>query len=317
MDPRAKGSMFHGLPHAFVNRKGKAIMINTLDDETCQQLIDMYLAFQPRNSFQGLPPVRDSACIEWVQHMIRNGINLVALSFREGVVGHTALFPIDNESCENLVVVRPSFQNTGIGTELTRCCVHLAHEIGFETIRLSVEARNVRARHVYKKCGFAYLDRRREGEGEGEVEMELDLKRYREAVSIRVSQIMNRNVLCIRQDQPCRRAMEIFLDRHVGSLPVVDREGRLVGIISKSDLMLPSQIERKVSDIFTREVVTVQETCPIANVIRTFQSRKIRSIPVIDPNQKLVGIVGREDILNHYATLLPEPPPGNPSCKGE
>jgi len=292
--------VIHSLPHAFINKKGKAIMINTLEDEICQQLIDMYLAYQPRNSFQGLPPIKDAACVKWVQHMIANGVNLVALSFREGVVGHTALFPIDKQACENLVVVSPPLQNTGIGTELTRCCIQLAHEIGFETIRLSVEATNVRARHVYKKCGFEYLDYRHAGE----VEMELDLKRYRDAVNIRVDQIMNRKVLAIREDQPCRAAMDLFLNNRVGSLPVVDEEGRLVGIISKTDLMLPSQIERKVGDILTREVVTVREGCPIANVIRMFQSRKLRGIPVVDADKRLVGIIGREDILTYYAKQL-------------
>lgn len=296
MDPRAEGSVIHSLPHAFINRRGGAILVNTLDDRICQQLIEMYLAYQPRNSFQGLPPIKDEMCIKWVQDMIRNGINLVALSYGEGVVGHAALFPVDNVQCEFLVVVSPPFQNIGIGTELTRCSSNLAHEIGFETIRLSVEATNLRARHVYKKCGFEYLSPAHAGE----VEMGLDLKRYRDAVGIAIAEIMNKDVLAIDAAKSCRCAIEMFLQHHVGSMPVVDDDGRLVGILSKSDLMLPFQMDKKVSDIYTRGVLSVPEDSTIERVIRIFQSKRVRCIPVVDSGNRLVGVVGREDVLKHY-----------------
>ena len=53
-----------------------------------------------------------------------------------------------------LVVVCPGFQNLGIGTELVRSCIEVADELGFQRIWLPVDATNVRARHVYRKCGF-------------------------------------------------------------------------------------------------------------------------------------------------------------------
>jgi len=297
MDPRAEGGIVRSLPQAFINKTGEAILINTLDDKLCQRLIEMYVAYEPKNSFQGLPPVGEHACKSWVQHMIANGVNLVALSFEEGLVGHAALFPLDRTACEMLAVVRPRFQNIGIGTELTRSSIRLAHEIGFETIRLTVEVTNTRARHVYKKCGFDYL----EYDHVGEVEMALDLRRYRDVASVCVADIMKRNVVAVREEEPCRNALALFLSDHIGSLPVVDGEGRLQGIISKSDLMLPCQIDRKVGDVLTRQVLTVEEGCTIAKVIQMLQSKKIRGIPVVDSQRKLVGIVGREDILAYYA----------------
>ena len=65
--------------------------------------------------------------------------------------------------------------------------------------------------------------------------------------------------------------------------------------------MLPSQIDRKVGDILTRQVLTVEEGCTGARVIQMLQSKKIRGIPVLDSQRRLVGIVGREDILAYYA----------------
>ena len=101
----------------------------------------MYLAFEPRNSFQGLPPIKDAVCISWVRDMLRTGINVVATCDGVGIVGHTALFPINQHKCEMLVVVCPGFQNVGIGTELVQTCIDLADELGYQRIWLPVDAR--------------------------------------------------------------------------------------------------------------------------------------------------------------------------------
>jgi len=287
----------HSYPYAFINKKGEAIVVTTLDAKQCQRLIDMYLAYQPRNSFHGLPPITDEACVAWARHMIDTGVNLIARSFGEGIVGHNVLFPINERVCEMLVVVSPQFQNIGIGTELVRCSIQLSHELGFEKIQLSVESTNVRARHVYKKCGFEYLSKERGSE----VDMAIDLKRYRDRLNVSVAEVMNRDVISIHWDESCRAALEIFLNSHVAALPVIDNNEELIGIISKSDLMVPSQIGKKVTDVLTRDVLTVREGCVVARVIRLLQSKKVRSIPVVGRNKKLVGIIGRKDILAYYA----------------
>ena len=77
------------------------------------------------------------------------------------IIGHAALFPVDAEKCEMLVVVCPSFQNIGIGTQLVRSCIELAAELGFQRIWLPVDSTNVRARHVYRKTGFEYVSQER------------------------------------------------------------------------------------------------------------------------------------------------------------
>ena len=153
------------LPRRFVSKDGLPCELRLLAGDG-QRLVDMYLAFQPRNCFQGLPPIKDAVCIKWVQDMLRTGVNVTAVSraAEQGalppIVGHTALFPINREKCEMLVVVCPGFQNVGIGTKLVRTCIDLADELGFGRIWLPVDATNVRARHVYRKCGFEYVSNR-------------------------------------------------------------------------------------------------------------------------------------------------------------
>ena len=152
------------LPRMAAAKNGLPVELQLLPPDAAPRLIDMYLAFQPRNSFQGLPPIKDAVCVNWVREMLRTGINVIALAHRVSIVGHTALFPINRDKCEMLVVVCPAFQNVGIGTELVRTCIDLAYELGFQRIWLPVDATNVRARHVYKKCGFEYVSNKQSHE---------------------------------------------------------------------------------------------------------------------------------------------------------
>jgi CBS domain-containing protein len=287
-------------PHAFVNKKGEAILIQLLGDRWERPLAEMYLAYEPRNSFHGLPPADDGACLRWVEGMVRDALNVVAISFWDGVVGHTSLFPMDDETCELLLVVAPRFQNTGIGTQLTHCAVRLCSEIGFSRIWLSVESANLRARHVYSKCGFERL----ELQSAGGVDMAIDLERVRRLLQEPVSSVMNRQVECIAPNERCRSAVEVFVSRNIAALPVVDGEREVKGILCETDLMRPTDYGRMVGEIMTREVVTVDVDTPIERVVRLFHQRKIRCIPVLDEHGKLAGIVGRKDVLRHYAKRL-------------
>lgn len=129
-----------------------------------QQLLDRYLAYQPRNSFQGLPPLRDEACVAWVQKMLADGRHLLAVSPQDDLLGHAALFPMHATACELLVVVWLEHQNRGVGTKLVQSAIELSRQLRFERMVLSVEATNVHARHVYEKCGFQYRGQACHGE---------------------------------------------------------------------------------------------------------------------------------------------------------
>ncbi len=145
------------LPRDILSKQGLPVRLHLLDAARHANLLAMYLAYQPRNCFQGLPPIRDEVCAQWVEGMIRDGVSIVAVpADGEAVAGHVAVFPINPRKCELLVVVAPAFQNQGIGTELVRSAAELADEQGFRQVWLPVDATNGRARRVYEKCGFDY-----------------------------------------------------------------------------------------------------------------------------------------------------------------
>ena len=287
-------------PHAFVTRRGEPLLVQLLTENRHEQLVAMYLAFQPRNCFGGLPPITDQACVRWVRGMIADAASLVAMSFDEGLVGHAALFAIGRDDCEMLNVVTPREQGVGIGTELARCAVQLADELGFETVRLNVEAGNHVARHVFEKCGFQYGSRALVGE----LDMSLDLQHYRQTTDVAVAEIMRRQVVSVGRQTTCREALAMFLRDGIASLPVVSGSGRLLGILTESDLLVPANIDKRVGEVLTRAVIFVHESARLEKVIKLFRARKVRCIPVVDRRGAVVGVVGRRDVLAHYARRL-------------
>jgi len=283
-------------PHAFVDKRGEPILIRSLNGKHTRRLLDMYLAYRPRNSFNGLPPIEDNACVKWVEHMVDEGINLVALSFEDGVVGHTAMFPMSEGAVEFLVVVSPKHQGAGIGTELTRDAMQLAYEAGIDRIWLCVEETNRVARHVYQKCGFEYLS----DADDGEVSMQFDIARYRKLTGRPVSTIVRRKAITIASGVTCSEAIRICLERHLSALPVVHSDGRVAGILTATDLLRAGGPEQKVRDVLTHNVITIVEDDSIAEAARLLQSRRLRCLPVVDEHGGFLGIVGRREILAYF-----------------
>jgi RimJ/RimL family protein N-acetyltransferase len=180
MDLPVHGTATRCLPRGFVSKSGLPCELQLLPTAAGHRLVEMYLAFQPRSCFQGLPPIKDAVCINWVYDMLRTGVSIIAVAGNDCIVGHTALFPINQQKCEMLVVVCPGFQNIGVGTRLVQCCIDLADELGFQRIWLPVDATNVRARHVYRKCGFEYVSNTHGRE----MDMACEVRRWRSASSL-------------------------------------------------------------------------------------------------------------------------------------
>jgi CBS domain-containing protein len=283
-------------PLAFVDKCNEPKLIMPLNREKCEQFRTMYLKEIPRNSFNGLPPETDAACEKWVDDIIENGIHLIAISFEKGIVGSASIFPMPNRMCEIMIVVMPSHRKRGIGTQLTCSIVEVAYEAGIEKIWLSVNAQNYIARHIYRKCGFEYINL----DPSGELDMVLDLRHFIEAENVNVASIMNKNVVAVQMDAYCTTAIELFLANQVSALPVIDNRNTVIGILSGTDLIVESNFRQRVRDIMTRGVITASGNWSIAKVVRMFRTQRHRCFPVVDSRKKLVGIIGRRDIIAYY-----------------
>lgn len=92
--------------------------------------------------------------------------------------------------------------------------------------------------------------------------------------------------------------------RNFGSLPIVESDGTLVGIVSEYDLlqaMIEGRDLRKIlaTEIMSAHPVTVTEDQTLAQLADLFQDRYITRVPVVR-NTKLVGILARRDLLFGY-----------------
>lgn len=138
--------------------------------------------------------------------------------------------------------------------------------------------------------------------------------------------IMQRDVQSVGPDATVQQVAETLSDAAFSGLPVVDGDGKLVGIVTEADLLVrakrlnlpslfpfiggviylesPRRFEEElrkatgtlVGDVMTRDVVTVSEDTPLHQLATIMVEKKINRLPVVTDG-RLVGIVTRDDLI--------------------
>lgn len=146
-----------------------------------------------------------------------------------------------------------------------------------------------------------------------------------------VADVMSRDPIAVRPETPLQEAIKILAERRIGGLPVVDDSGKLVGIISESDLMWretgptpppyimlldsviflenPARYEKELHKALGQTVGEVMSANPIAttpekslhDAAKLMHERKINRLPVLDKAGKVIGILTRGDIVRAMA----------------
>lgn len=115
-----------------------------------------------------------------------------------------------------------------------------------------------------------------------------------------VKTIMSENLVTVTPESSVQDAVELLLKEEISGLPVIEGEGRLVGILTEFALLglaYDDKIrEDKVSQHMTANVLTVQASDPISKVADLCLVHRVRRVPVVE-NDKLVGLVARRDVL--------------------
>ncbi|MBZ4413372.1 CBS domain-containing protein [Myxococcus sp. XM-1-1-1] len=114
--------------------------------------------------------------------------------------------------------------------------------------------------------------------------------------------VMTRNVRSVRRDSPLREVARIMKDEDCGVVPIVDEQGRLVGLVTDRDLALrafaggnsPEQL--RAADVMTEDVEAVTLDESLHGLIDIMARRQIRRLPVIERDDRLVGIISLGDI---------------------
>lgn len=147
--------------------------------------------------------------------------------------------------------------------------------------------------------------------------------------------VMTTAVVTIEAEAPITEAIRLMLHNRISGLPVVNAAGTLVGVVTEGDFLRrtetgtevqrPNWLEfllgpgrlaadyvrshgRKVAEIMTTEVVTVDEETEVAEIVRLMERRRIKRVPVLRDG-KVVGIVSRANLLRALAGIMADVPP--------
>lgn len=145
-----------------------------------------------------------------------------------------------------------------------------------------------------------------------------------------IDKSMTREVIAIDPETTIAEAAELLARHRIRHLPVADRDGILVGIVTDRDIRsaMPSSVatgeeavrerervkQRTVKDIMTRKVVTVSPMNTLEDALLLMQRTKVGGFPVVDAKGKLIGIISVRDLMRAFINVLGIEEPGTLLC---
>ena len=149
---------------------------------------------------------------------------------------------------------------------------------------------------------------------------------------MKTSDVMTRQVTTVHPDDTVAHAVRLMLQKRVSGLPVIDSDGRLVGIVTEGDFLRRSEIGtqrkrsrwleilvghgklaeeyarshgRKIHEVMTEDPAFVTEDAPLEEVVTLMEKRRIKRLPVVH-DKRLVGIISRANLLHALDRLSKE-----------
>lgn len=147
-----------------------------------------------------------------------------------------------------------------------------------------------------------------------------------------VADWMSRELVTVTPSTPLAEAVKLLVDRSISGLPVIDDAGKLVGVISESDLMWREQgleqppymiflggviyfknpltydrdlhkaLGQTVGEVMTAQAISISEHTTLPEAARLMHDRKIHRLPVVDDRHHPIGIITESDIVRAIAT---------------
>ncbi len=144
--------------------------------------------------------------------------------------------------------------------------------------------------------------------------------RERLALSVIVKDVMTKEVVSVRRDTRLEEIVRLLSERRISGLPVVNEGNHVVGIVTEADILSMAGMKRghtfkdvlrhfigeplpghkagdRAEEIMTSHVITVTPDTSVSEAARILDERKIKRLPVVDDDGKLVGIISRADIV--------------------
>lgn len=126
----------------------------------------------------------------------------------------------------------------------------------------------------------------------------------RDPMTVTIPQLMEDAVITVGPKTNARAIAELLADGGFGSVPVVEGDRTLVGLVTEFDLLRAMDQSKDLravtaAEVMTCDVVTATEDMPVKDLIHLLQERHLIRVPVVR-GKTLVGVVARRDILFGY-----------------
>jgi CBS domain-containing protein len=117
----------------------------------------------------------------------------------------------------------------------------------------------------------------------------------------KVREVMTDRPRCVTMETPISEAAQLMESEDVGSLPVIE-DDQLAGMVTDRDIVIRAVAKGKdprgmpVREVASRELVTVYADDDLANALQKMASEQVRRLPVVDEENRLVGVLAQADV---------------------
>lgn len=134
-------------------------------------------------------------------------------------------------------------------------------------------------------------------------------KRYGREITLRIRDVMSSPPITVPEGAEVGKAVSLMWEKRIGSVLVVDEEGKLTGLITERDILYAAAKgilcgPAKVNDIMSRNVITADPDEDVSTAIERMKQANVRHLPVIDSGGRPVGVLSVRDIMDAAALFM-------------
>ena len=169
----------------------------------------------------------------------------------------------------------------------TRFSRHIELNIPFVTAAMDTVTESQMAIAIAREGGIGVIHKN----------MSIENQAREVAIVKRAENGMIYDPITIPRGSTVAQALDIMAEYHIGGIPVVDDDKRLVGIVTNRDLRFERRLDRPVDEIMSKDnLVTTHQQTDLVAAAQILQENKIEKLPVVDKDNRLVGLITYKDI---------------------
>ena len=169
----------------------------------------------------------------------------------------------------------------------TRFSRNIALNVPFVTAAMDTVTESAMAIAIAREGGIGVIHKN----------MSIEAQAREVAIVKRAENGMIYDPVTIRRGRTVQDALAMMADYHIGGIPVVDDDNKLVGIVTNRDLRFERRLDKKIDEVMTSEnLVTTHQQTDLAAAAQILQKNKIEKLPVVDKDGRLVGLITYKDI---------------------